>query len=283
VDEALDNKFLSLPERRGPGENKRDPRSDLTGVCGILFYCLTGCAPRNLRNSDGKAPHHWREYELSKYVPEPRQLSLVDQMLTRGFMHEIDFRFQTVDELIGRLREVLNPNERPSEEDLDIVLQRECAVLRKADRKTQLNHFREVARAPLNSEMLVIWKSLWTKVNETKMLHLNHRESFMFVDESSPIGDVILRNALDLTIASHGGLEIHHTIVSQGTECALYREIKETRHPGPANSVEGPFLILRYPGDTLPDIAFLRKEMEVAVGRAVLILSGRIQKARATK
>src|SRR5579859_2023241 len=73
TEETLDNKFVSLPERRGPGENKRDFRSDLTGICAVLFYCLTGCAPRNLRDSQGRPPHQWPNYSLSAKVQDETQ------------------------------------------------------------------------------------------------------------------------------------------------------------------------------------------------------------------
>lgn len=81
VDEGLDNKFISLPERRGPGENKRDPRSDITDVCAILFYCLTGCSPRNLRDSQGRPPHRRPGYELTGRVPNPVRLTLLNGLL----------------------------------------------------------------------------------------------------------------------------------------------------------------------------------------------------------
>ena len=48
--EALDNDFLSLPERRSPGGNKREKRSDITSLAAILYYCLTGHRPRDLRD-----------------------------------------------------------------------------------------------------------------------------------------------------------------------------------------------------------------------------------------
>ena len=134
VDEGLDNKFLSLPEHRGPGENKRDPRSDITDVCAILFYCLTGCSPRNLRDSQGKPPHRRPNYELSGRVQNPAQLAMLNGLLDRGLNDELDSRFQSVDELVGRLYEIANPASKPAVEDLDAVAARESAALRKNDR-----------------------------------------------------------------------------------------------------------------------------------------------------
>src|SRR5207344_2875187 len=95
VEEAFDNKFVSLPERRGPGENKRDPRSDLTGICAILFYCLTGCSPRNLLDSQGRAPHQWPDYSaaLAKQIQNESRFSAINLLFSRGLNYEIEFRF----------------------------------------------------------------------------------------------------------------------------------------------------------------------------------------------
>src|SRR6266404_5840969 len=141
TEESLDNKFISLPERRGPGENKRDFRSDLTGICAILFYCLTGCAPRNLRDSQGRAPHRWPNYSLSEKVKDELQRDALDLFFSRGLNYEIDYRFQTIDELTTRLKEILMPKAADLIEDFDVVVAREAAALRKNDRKTQLAEY----------------------------------------------------------------------------------------------------------------------------------------------
>ena len=108
TEETLDNKFISLPERRAvTEENKRDFRSDLTGICAILFYCLTGCAPRNLRDSQGRSPHQWPDYSLSGKIQDESQRDALNLFLSKGLNYEIDFRFQTIDELIARLEEIL--------------------------------------------------------------------------------------------------------------------------------------------------------------------------------
>ncbi len=138
TDESLGNKFLTLPERSGPGENKRDFRSDLTGICAILFYCLTACSPRNLRDSQGRHPHRVPQYSLKDKIKHPAQLSFLNALLDKGLNYELDSRFQTVDELIGRLKEILDPSARLPVEDLESIIARESAALKKNDRVTQL-------------------------------------------------------------------------------------------------------------------------------------------------
>ena len=55
--DPIRNKFLSLSEGNTPGGNRRDPRSDLTAVAGILFYCLTR-KNIGLLFDGAAAPHH---------------------------------------------------------------------------------------------------------------------------------------------------------------------------------------------------------------------------------
>jgi len=136
--EALDNKFLSLPERRGPDENKRDPRSDLTSVCAILHYCLTGCVPKHLRNSENRPPHRWTNYSIANVTENARQRALLENLFDRGFQYEIALRYQTLDELVDRLCELLDPGAPAPRVDLAELASRESSVLYARDRKTQI-------------------------------------------------------------------------------------------------------------------------------------------------
>lgn len=54
--QELPNRFLRLPESH-PGFDHHDARSDISMVVGILFYMLTGLAPRTLQDAQGKLPH----------------------------------------------------------------------------------------------------------------------------------------------------------------------------------------------------------------------------------
>ncbi|MDX2220495.1 MAG: protein kinase [Burkholderiales bacterium] len=73
VGETLDNRFLSLPERRVVGGDRRDPRSDLTSLCGILHYCICGLPPVDLVDARGLLPHRRPEPNLADlYGADPR-------------------------------------------------------------------------------------------------------------------------------------------------------------------------------------------------------------------
>ncbi len=73
TEEAVGNRFLYLPETGAGGEDKRDPRSDVTRLVGVFYYCLTGRVPRTLRDDASRAPHRTSGGELGVFLPgDPR-------------------------------------------------------------------------------------------------------------------------------------------------------------------------------------------------------------------
>ena len=97
--QELGNRFLHLPELQHAGTGQRDERADLAQCCGILFYLVTGQIPRTLRDKDGKKPHE-REHAISILNGlESDQRDRLFAVFEQGFMHEIDQRFQTAEEM----------------------------------------------------------------------------------------------------------------------------------------------------------------------------------------
>jgi len=277
VDEGLDNKFISLPERRGPGENKRDPRSDITDVCAILFYCLTGCSPRNLRDSQGRPPHRRPNYELASRIQTPSQLTLLNGLLDRGLNNELDSRFQTVDELIGRLNEVANPSTNRFVEDFDTVAAREAAALRRNDRKTQLsNYFVNVQLLQQSANQCVV--DINTKLSKHKAFSFGWVHGLVRMTGKNELGDEVARISFMLTVQNHAlYYEIHYSIYALGSECALYREIQEMIPGGPSKIIEAPSVVLRYQGESEIDRAAVITDIRETVSRAISMLSQRVQ------
>lgn len=48
------NEFLALGETNTPGGNKRDARIDVTALCAVLYFCLTGQVPGQLADGRGR-------------------------------------------------------------------------------------------------------------------------------------------------------------------------------------------------------------------------------------
>jgi serine/threonine protein kinase len=55
--QEIGNRFLRLPDLSIGSLSKRDERSDLAFVGGILFYVLTGMLPATLQDANGNMPH----------------------------------------------------------------------------------------------------------------------------------------------------------------------------------------------------------------------------------
>ncbi|HSD38664.1 MAG TPA: protein kinase [Rhodocyclaceae bacterium] len=78
LEQELGNRFLRLPELSAMSVNKRDPRSDLTFVAGILFYVLTGRAPAQLEDERGRRPHQRDDVELNlRIVAQSKAMALL--------------------------------------------------------------------------------------------------------------------------------------------------------------------------------------------------------------
>ena len=112
--QQLGNRFLHLPElQRGA----REPRSDLTQLCGVLLYTLTGIIPVTLIDGSGKYPHQVTEVRQS--LDDSIENNIVKQKLLRifdkAFHVKLDDRWQTAEELMEALEKVtmseVNENE----------------------------------------------------------------------------------------------------------------------------------------------------------------------------
>lgn len=116
-EEELGNRFLRLPELAPYSANKRDPRSDLTFVAGVLLYALTGTAPAVLVDAQGRLPHQ---------RPEPKSAiqGLLDPYATklnaffdRSFQYNVDHRWQTVQEIRAAVSALLHAYAAPTSVD----------------------------------------------------------------------------------------------------------------------------------------------------------------------
>jgi serine/threonine protein kinase len=278
VDEGLDNKFISLPERRGPGENKRDPRSDITDVCAILFYCLTGCSPRNLRDSQGRPPHRRPNYELASRVQNPTQLVLLNALLDRGLSNELDTRFQTAEDLVSRLNEVANPTAVLPVEDLDTVAERESLALRKNDRKIQLTeYFQNVI--PLRQSLDQCIGEISRTLAKHKTFTVAWAQVLDRANSKVAGGDCFAQWIIRLHVRDHPlNIDVHYTIVAHGSECEVGREVFQNLPTSGRQSTGGRQVVCRYQGDVEPDKAAIVADVRTAVTRSISAISETVRK-----
>lgn len=123
VGQEIGNRFLRLPEHT-PGRHLHDPRSDLTLVVGLLFYTLTGEAPRSLRDLRGAMPHEVSADCFAPLTTQDPRWPRIRRIFNVGFQENIDFRFQTTEELLNRLSDLSPPPSVDSDSELNEELSR---------------------------------------------------------------------------------------------------------------------------------------------------------------
>ena len=86
----MKNELFALPEAVAPTGNRRDERSNITNIVGILFFCLTGHLPRLLRDEQELAPHHRNGYKMQQVLPGDSRWQQVESLFDVGFHAHID-------------------------------------------------------------------------------------------------------------------------------------------------------------------------------------------------
>jgi len=144
--ESFQNKFLDLPETNTPSGNLRDPRSDLTALCGIFYYCLTGHRPGQLQDGNGALPHQRPDYSLRNFIDDDARVFQMERFFNRGFSPNIANRFQTSSDLRSAIK--VAASERDAEGTNDPI--KRAAILteriRETDRATQISIHQEHAK-----------------------------------------------------------------------------------------------------------------------------------------
>jgi serine/threonine-protein kinase len=113
ANQEIGNRSLRLPEFSGvhPDE-KRDSRSDLAQICGVLFWLLFHRRPGAIGAIfDGqlRPPHRSQAQFLPRAVLNDERWDLLASVFDVGFAPGLDQRFQTAEKLIERLREIVDP------------------------------------------------------------------------------------------------------------------------------------------------------------------------------
>lgn len=110
IGQELGNRFLRIPDLAA-GRERRDPRADITLLVGILFFVLTGRTPRVLVDENMRPPHETMSDAFPEAVKSDSRWPLVRRIFHIGFQPDVNQRFQTADDLIERINEVLIPAE----------------------------------------------------------------------------------------------------------------------------------------------------------------------------
>lgn len=101
-EQQMGNRFLALPELQAKGV-KREPRSDLTSLVGVLFFALSGEYPRVLADQKSRMPHQRPEAATIFTALSPPKQTALRHIFDRGFDGHIDRRFQSAEDLDAQL------------------------------------------------------------------------------------------------------------------------------------------------------------------------------------
>src|SRR5262249_53978139 len=142
--------------------NKRDPRSDLTQLCGLLFFALTAEPPVTLLDDQSRLPHQ-RPHVAKAFAPlQPGLRSRLNRFFDVGFAVAIDRRFQSAEALREGLLLLMQPEPQgqPDSTDakLDSLLQRLSAAPFVKEKEAYLSLFNAVERTLINAHEAVTEK-----------------------------------------------------------------------------------------------------------------------------
>ncbi|GGA15305.1 protein kinase [Okeania sp. KiyG1] len=117
----IGNRFLVLPEHKRESGLQRDERSDITQVCGILFFVITGKEPRHHLDERGNKPHQNQRQEIQQNLSILPQhiLSKINRVFDRAFEYRIDTRWQSIPALRNTLINIVeSENQDPNQTEV---------------------------------------------------------------------------------------------------------------------------------------------------------------------
>lgn len=125
--QELGNRFLRLPEF-APGGEHYEHRSDVSMAVGLLFFMLTGRAPRVLVDGHGRLPHQAHSDAFPADILGSAEWPNLRRIFAVGFQSRLAARFQTATDLRAQLE--WKPDS--SMDDVDRELEEQAARLREA-------------------------------------------------------------------------------------------------------------------------------------------------------
>ena len=122
-DQEIGNRFLRLPDLSIGSSSKRDERSDLAFVGGILFYVLTGLLPATLQDASGSMPHQRKDALAQLSVVAGSEIPRLLDFFDRCFNPVITRRHDSASSMLASLETILR-------RDLDSVPEDDLAFIK---------------------------------------------------------------------------------------------------------------------------------------------------------
>ena len=262
TDETFRNRFLDLPETNTPGGNRRDHRSDVTAVCGILYYLLTGHVPGQLQGAEGLPPHLRPGYSLRESLGSIPQVGQLEALFTRGFAPSIDNRFQTIEEFRERLSLGVRDSAGTDVEDPIEIAQRASLTLQQQDRTTQLVELKQRAAVVTND------LHQFVRSYRGKLDRFNLATSYAKLSRVLPSGLDALGNEMRVEIspAHHNEKRIiAYAIAARGEQCVILRNEFIGTGGTPSEWEE----LVWFDGSVNPDLQPVHEDFKHWLGRSI--------------
>lgn len=106
---SVGNSCLILPEQSATSSDRRQRESDVTQVCGILVYALTGSCPEHLLDAADRKPHRRPAFTDAVRECEAELVQRICEVLDRSFNRRFETRWRSANECRLALEEARAP------------------------------------------------------------------------------------------------------------------------------------------------------------------------------
>ena len=199
--QELGNRFLRVPDFSA-GVEAHDHRTDVTFLVGMLFFLITGVAPRNLISSKGEMPHVDKADRIPQAIKSHSKWHLLQRIFRVGFQPSVDQRFQAVEAFIERLNELTIPEIHKENTDYQSDLQALREIVEDAAAKSK----EEISEAMFRGS-----RSLMDKI--TRLFQENPVQVYMsgpgYRDEGAT---VFFRQYIQRKVSNELKAEVNHEI-----------------------------------------------------------------------
>jgi len=170
IDEGFRNNFIILPEAYLQNGNKHDKRSDVTAVCGIFYFALSGCSVGLLLDETKTKPHHRTGQALRDIIDHNGLCKQVELLFDKGFEQKPNDRYQTIDALKNSIELISIDKLENDFEDPIALAEKISRYIDENDRDTVVRSFIEPIQNTLVTLAQIIKNEYLDKLNKFKLI-----------------------------------------------------------------------------------------------------------------
>jgi len=225
-----------------------------------------------LRDSNGRTPNRSEGVTFPK-VTDTHQLSFLHSFFDRGLNNDIHTRYQTLDELEIRLKNIIGQESSLPRPNFQNEAKHHIEVLFRVDRVNRYSRYR-AALAPLGK---ALDKHLQELARSMEGFYLSWSQESERHNESVR-QDIVWIYETRVAVQGHQrGWKIKFLILEEATECVLKRSIERQQPDGgsPINIEE--IILFRYLPPALPHAELMISDIEQSILRAMEGLNKEIE------